>query len=167
MSKFLPAENIEYRTKLSKEEVIRMLQDNIELQKSFGFWDNHTIYSKPYIGVVTDQYFKVTRAINYRNSFLPEIKGEIVQDGGSTRIKVTMKPVSFVIAFMIVWFGGTLMACIAVIFAALTREFNPAFLIPFVMLVFGVILVLVGFKKESKRSIDDLKDILRADIVKR
>jgi hypothetical protein len=165
MSKYLPIENIEYKTRLSRKEVFQKLHENIEIERSFGFLGNNTIYSKPYIGIVNDHYFKIKRAISYRNSFLPEITGEILEQSGNTRIKVNMKPVSFVIAFMIVWFGGVCVACIAVAFAAFSGRSHVAMLVPFGMLLFGIVLMYGGFKTESKRSINDLKEILKAEVV--
>jgi hypothetical protein len=165
MSKFLPFENIEYRTGLSGKEILERLRENIEAQKSFGFLGNNTLYSKSYIGFVGSNCFQMKRAINYRNSFLPEIRGTIFEQDGSTRIKVTMKPVGFILAFMIVWFGGVSVACLAVVYAAFSGAFHPAQIVPFGMLLFGLVLVSVGFKTESRRSIKDLKGLLDAEIV--
>jgi len=38
---------------------------------------------------------------------------------------------------------------------------------PFFMLLFGVVLVSLGFKVESKKSIQDLEKILKAKIIER
>ncbi|MCW4469547.1 hypothetical protein OGH69_11265 [Flavobacterium sp. MFBS3-15] len=159
MSKFLPFESIEYKTSLSKTEVFQRLQENVEMQK-FSFFGNS--YSKPYVGVVSDSSFRIKRVIWYRNSYLPEIKGEIFEHAESTRIKVTMKPVGFVIAFTIIWFGGTSLGCIAI---ALSGGFTMSFIVLFGMLLFMLAFVHGLFKIESKGSLQDLKEILKAEIV--
>jgi len=164
MSKLLPIENIVYKTKLSTEQTIQKLTDNIEVEKSFGFGAHNFTYSKPYIGKITGNNFEIKRAISYRNSFLPQIKGEVYSEFDGTKIKVNMKPHSFVLVFMTIWFGGVFIGCIATTFALFTQEFTPFFLIPFGMLIFGIALLYGAFKAESSTSKKDLMEILEAEI---
>jgi hypothetical protein len=164
MSKFLPIENIVYKTKHSKEQTIQKLSENIEAEKSFGFGVNSYTYSKPYIGRVIGSNFEIKRAISYRNSFLPQIKGEVYSEFDGTKIKVNMKPHIFVLVFMTIWFGGVFIGCVATIFALFTQEFTPFFLIPFGMLLFGIALLYGAFKTESSTSKKDLIRILEAEI---
>ncbi len=164
MSKFLPFENIIYKTKLSKEQTIQKLTDNIDAEKSFGFGAHNYTYSKPYIGRITGNTFEIKRAINYRNSFLPQIKGEVYSEFDGTRIKVSMKPHTFVLVFMTIWFGGVFIGCLVTTFALFTQNFSPFFLIPFGMLLFGIALLYGAFKTESTTSKKDLTRILEAEI---
>jgi hypothetical protein len=164
MSKYLPIENIVYKTKLSKEQTIQKLTDNVEAEKSFGFGANSYTYSKPYIGQIIGNNFDIKRATSYRNSFLPQIKGEIYSEFDGTRIRVNMKPPTFVLIFMTVWFGGVSIACLATISALFTQGFSPFFLVPFGMLLFGIALLLGAFKTESSTSKKDLMRILEAEI---
>lgn len=164
MSRYLPIENIIYTTKLTKEQTIQKLTDNIEAEKSFGFGAQNYTYSKPYIGKIIGNNFEVKRVISYSNSFLPQIKGEIYSEFDGTKIKVNMKPHSFVLVFMTIWFGGVFIGCIATTFALFTKEFTPFFLIPFGMLLFGITLLYGAFKTESKTSKKDLLEILEAEI---
>lgn len=164
MSKFLPIENIVYKTKLSKEQILQKLNDNIEAEKSFGFGAHNYTYSKPYIGQIVGNTFEIKRAISYRNSFLPQIKGEVYSDFNGTKIKVTMKPHTFVLVFMSIWFGGVFLACLATTFELFTQKFSPFFLIPFGMLIFGIVLIFGAFKTESATSKKDLSKILEAEI---
>lgn len=164
MSKYLPIENIIYKSKLSTEQTIQKLNENIEAEKSFGFGAHNFTYSKPYIGKIIGNSFEIKRAISYRNSFLPQIKGEIYSDFDGTKIKVNMKPHSFVLVFMTIWFGGVFIGCIATTFALFTKEFTPFFLIPFGMLIFGIALLYGAFKTESSTSKKDLMKILEAEI---
>ncbi|WP_379964307.1 hypothetical protein [Epilithonimonas sp. UC225_85] len=160
MLKFLPIENIVFKTKLSKEQVLLRLSENIEAKKTFGIGN----YSKPYIGYITGNNFEIERVINYRNSFLPQIKGNVYSELGGTRINVKMMPVIYVLFFMAIWFGGVIIGCLAMFFILFTEEFTPFILIPFIMLVFGIGLLYGAFKTESSKSKKDLMRILEAEI---
>ncbi|MCU0439103.1 MAG: hypothetical protein MUC49_14490 [Raineya sp.] len=160
MSKYLPIENIIYKTNLSKEQVIQRLTENIETKKSFG------IYSKPYIGKIMGNHFEIERAISYRNSFLPQIKGEIYSEFNRTKIEVYMRPHLFVLFFMVIWLGGISMGCLVTLSVLFTGKFEPPFLIPFGMLIFGIALLYGAFKTESAISKRDLMKMLDAEIEK-
>jgi hypothetical protein len=166
MSKFLPLENIIFKTKLSKEEVIQNLKNHIEAQKSFGFGSHKHNYSKPYIGEIVGNNFEIKRVIDYRNSFLPTIKGEVYSELDGTKIKINMKPPTFILTFMSIWFGGVLIGCLASLISLITSKFSPFFFIPFVMLFFGIVLVYGTFKSESATSKKDLMKFLEAEIEK-
>ena len=160
MSKLLPIENIVFKTKLSKEQAVQRLKENIEAKKTFGFGN----YSKPYIGQITGYNFEIERAINYRNSFLPQIKGNVYSEPGGTRINVKMMPVVYVLFFMAIWFGGVILGCLAMLFILFTEGFTQFVFLPFIMLVFGVGLLYGAFKTESSKSKKDLMRILEAEI---
>jgi hypothetical protein len=164
MNKYLPSENIILKTKLNKEQAISKLNENIEAEKSFGFGAHNHNYSKPYIGQINGNSFEVKRAISYRNSFLPIIKGEVLSESDSIKVSLNMKPHSFVVAFMALWLSGAAFGCIVSTFALFTQEFTPFFLIPFGMLIFGIALILVAFKAESAISKKDFVKILEAEI---
>lgn len=163
-SKYLAIENIIYKTKLSKDQVIQKLNENVEAEKSVSFGSFNLTYSKAYYGKINGYNFEMIRAISYNNSFLPKIKGEVYTDFDGTRIKVNMKLNSFVLAFMSIWFVGVIIGCIVVTFALFTQDFTPFFLIPFGMLLFGIALVYGAFKTESSTSKSDLMRIFEAEI---
>lgn len=164
MKKILPLEKLILSTRLSKAQVIEKLNENVEPEKSLGFGSSNFSYKKAYIGKIDGDRFEIKRAINYRNSFLPLIKGTVNSEIGRTKIEISMKPNDFVIAFMGIWFGGVSIACIASIHVIMTQEFNPFLLIPFAMLLFGIALILAAFKTESSKSKKDLLAILEAEI---
>lgn len=149
--KYLPFENITYKTRLDSEEILKRLTDITEpkrpLKKSVFFGSsNH----KAYEGSIDVESFNIIRIIGYRNSFLPRIKGNIEKGYSGTKINVKMKLSPFVIAFMFIWFGGVGISCFAVLTLFSSRSnFDPTKLIPFAMLVFGYAIVTGGFKYES------------------
>jgi len=170
IKKLLPFEEIVYRSKLNKEELVARLQNEIEAEKSFSFGANRFSYSKSYIGKISDNRFEIKRAINYRNSFLPVIKGEIRNDLNGSKILVKMNLVELIKVFMIIWLAAVFIGCIAVTYNLIFNkgfdsEAVPFVFIPYFMLLFGVVLVSFGFKSESKKSISDLEELLQAKII--
>src|SRR4051812_42037105 len=98
--KFLPIENITYKTKLKTNEVVERLSDVIEPGKTFrlGIFGNNS--TKLYQGDISDLTFDIRRIISYRNSFLPRISGVIQNDFNGTTITVKMRMHIFVIIFI-------------------------------------------------------------------
>lgn len=172
IKKILPFEKLVYHSTLTKEELLAHLQNEIEAEKSFGFGAINHSYSKPYIGKIYNNTFEIKRAINYRNSFLPKINGEIQNDINGSKISVKMNLVEFVKIFMIIWLGGVLIGCLATSYSiifknGLNSEGGLFMFIPFFMLIVGIVMVSFGFKAESKISIKDLEEILKAKIIER
>lgn len=169
LKKILPFEELWYHSTLSKEELFLHLKNEIDPEKSFGFGANRHTYSKPYIGKVFSERFEIRKAINYRNSFLPTIKGEIHNTINGSKIKIKMTLAEFVKAFMILWLSLVSFACFAVLINLITNgidyETGSAVLIPFGMLIIGTLMVSLGFKTESKKSRKDLEEILQARII--
>ncbi len=166
--KFLPTENISFKTRLKEEEILKRLSDAIEPEKTFravrfGMLSGST---KPYEGQISGHTFTIRRIISYRNSFLPRINGIITNDFGRLTINVKMRLPIFVIIFLCVWCGAVGLACIAVLTQGVrVSESHPATLIPFSMLLFVYALTMGGFKYESRKSKKDLTALFQADIV--
>lgn len=98
--KFLPTENITYKTRLKEDEIIRRLSDCIEPEKTFRFGIFSSGSTKSYEGKINGQTFNIKRIISYRNSFLPRINGVIERDFDGLTIKVKMRLHTFVIVFL-------------------------------------------------------------------
>ena len=162
MSIFLPFEKLTYSTKLSREEALAKLAENIAPEKPFGFGSSKTVSSKPYVGQCHGNAFNVKRAIGYRNSFLPMIKGEVISDTGGTKVHVTMRPSVFVLAFMAFWMTGVGVACVVTIFSADQQDVSFFSYIPFIMLLFGLGMLYGGFKIEANIAKKDLARIFEA-----
>ncbi|MGD1839763.1 MAG: hypothetical protein ACFB0B_02545 [Thermonemataceae bacterium] len=174
--KYLPFENITYKTKLDSEEVLSKLSEVIEPKKTFRMVGafgsgNH----KPYEGSINGTSFNINRIIGYRNSFLPringiiekDINGIIEKDINGTKIKVKMRLHVVVIIFIGIWFGGIGIGCLAFLSTMFNSEgFKPIVLIPFGMLILSYALVTGGFKYESIKSKKYLTQLFEADIEK-
>jgi hypothetical protein len=166
--KFLPTENITYKTRLNEVEVIRRLSEIIEPEKTFRFGVFSSGPTKPYEGRINGQTFNMKRIIWYRNSFLPRINGTIEKEYDGTAIKIKMRLHVFVTVFLFVWCGGIGFACISILTQTFgNSELNPVDFIPFGMLLFAYGLTMGGFKFESYKSKKDLQNIFEANIIEK
>lgn len=146
----IPKRKLEFRTKIAKEEIQKRIQESPE-----------------YIGTVNNSSFKINRVINYRNSFLPQIKGDIQSHNNETKIEVTIQLQTFVLAFLMIWFIGVLLACFMTIASIPFSEFSKFELIPFGMLIVGILLLYIPFTIECRKSVNDLQRIFEAEIIQK
>ena len=116
--KFLPFENYILTTKLSVKEVCSRMESKTEPKKNFRFFAAKNNYSKPYEGKIAGNSFTIIRIINYRNSFLPVIRGTIESFVGITQINIKMQPMNSVLIFMGIWLGITGIVCLVMIIIA-------------------------------------------------
>jgi len=167
---YLPFENYELTTALSTDEVHTRLSNIIEAKKRFRLSLFKRNAVKPYEGEINANSFCISRIIHYKNSFLPLIKGEIALAGDKTTIKIKMRPATSVLVFMSFWLGTVALVCLALLVIGLLRwkqilhsGFSPMLLIPYIMLLFGSLLIYFGFKTESKKSKTYIAELLQAD----
>lgn len=163
--KIFPQKNIVYKSKFSKIEVLNFLKDKIEKEKPFAISLTGPNYTKPYIGQILFNKFDIRRVIQYRNSFLPQISGEVFEENNGCTIKVKMEIVNYIKIFIAVWMGIVSIACIIMTLMLLSGKFHISFLGPYLMFLFGFFLVKIPFNFECKRSKTDLAMILKATIV--
>ncbi|MCC7452646.1 MAG: hypothetical protein IT222_00660 [Crocinitomix sp.] len=164
--KYLPSENITYKSKLKEDEIIKRLSETVEPEKLIRFSFFSKSASKYYEGYVDGQTFSMRRIISYRNSFIPKITGLIEPDFDGTTIRVKMRLHIFVIVFLCIWCGGVGLAFITTLAYSFSNfEFNPATIFLFIMLLFLYTLTMVGFKYESKKSKKHLQDVFQAEII--
>ncbi|WP_454046435.1 hypothetical protein [Chryseobacterium sp. Marseille-Q8038] len=161
--KYLPFERITYRTHLSEQEVLTRLSDFVE-PKKFGLGRN---YMKEYEGSIHNNSFEISRVIQYRNSFLPQINGRIQKENNGVKIQVALSLHAFVLFFLIVWCSFALIFFIGVSIRAIReKEISVELFLPLGMLLFVYALTMVGFKSESKQSKEFLRRSFEAEIIK-
>ena len=144
-------------TKKSKDEILQIIRDNTYIRTSvFGFSEGDAYFE----GKVYENSFKIWRCIQYRNSFLPLIIGTIEKsDYDSTlKIKINMRMTIFVSVFTSIWFTGVIAACLIFPFVSFPM---PAALVPYIMLVFGILLVIIPNKIEAKKAREKLEELLK------
>jgi hypothetical protein len=161
---FLPFEKLIYKTKIKEDEVIRRITDFMEPEKTFRF-NLFQKTAKPYEGKINGRSFNLRRLIRYRNSFRPEIEGEISPDLNGTTINVKMRLHKAIIVFLCLWCGFVIYAFFGFLQESRTDPKFAAFLlIPVGMLLFVYILTIAAFSHESSRSKSDLQKLLEAEI---
>ena len=167
--RFLPIENVVYKTNLKEDEIIRRLSENIEPKKIFRFYSLFDS-TKPYEGRIIGRNFKIRRVIRYMNSFLPHIRGIINNDLDGLTIKVKMRPHIFVITFICFWCGCVIYNFIAILTTDFThglcysevRAIDIFFTLG--MILSAYILSMLAFKFESRKSKKDLRKIFQAEM---
>lgn len=169
-SSLLPFEKYVLITSLTTEDVLRRLGNSIQAENDYTWSAFRRVYSKPYRGAVTGLSFRMIRNINYRNSFIPVIRGRVTCISGQTQVMISMRPIGFIIVFMAFWLGLTGLVCIGILLSGILQfrqiiqsGFTPAVIIPFIMFAFGSGLFLYGFKSESTESKQFLADLLMAN----
>jgi hypothetical protein len=171
IKKILPSKSLVYHSLLTKEELLERLRDAIETERINDLSSRDKINSKPYFGTIQNGSFNIRRVINYKNSFLPQINGEIKEDVNGTQIKVEMKLMNFVKFFMIIWFSFCVFFVLIFLLVLLfdknsNSESGFSIIVPLLMLIFASFLVSSGFESESKKSVKDLEEILITKIKK-
>jgi hypothetical protein len=152
--KYLPTENITFKSKLKTEEIDQRLSQLISGS------------ARKYEGEINGLDFEIKRIIDYRNSFLPRIKGVSVRDFDGATIKVKMRLHISVIVFICIWCSGVGFGLIFVLAQIIIHQtFSAVVFGPLAMLVFMYVMTMGAFKNESKRSKKDLQTLFEAEII--
>lgn len=164
--KYLPAEDITYKTKLKEAELIQRLKDSIEPERAFRFGLFKRRETKPYQGRIVGPTFNISRIIAYRNSFLPRISGSIENTFSGSLIRVKMRLHVAVIVFLCIW--GGIVGAVGILFLSQafgSTNFDPMTLMPLGMLVVFYIVIMLAFKYESNQSKADLQSLFEAEMI--
>jgi hypothetical protein len=158
----LPFDYMIINTPLNPGAAYRILIDNVE-ERTTPFFDfQPRLDTKPYLGVIGSEKFRIWKVISYRNSFLPIIRGTIKENNSGTILKITMMPAMSVLLFMSVWFGGLIFALVFLLLDKNDGKLNPAFIIPLLIIGMGLLFVSAGFNAEAISSKEDMKRIFGA-----
>lgn len=112
-------------------------------------------------GVFEQDRFEIQRIVIGRNSFVPQIKGQIQTEVNGTKLTADLKISSFVMTFMILWTSfAFLFLIIGIMFFIKDDELLFA-IVPLGMILFMFVIMHFGFKQEKNNSINDLKRILK------
>jgi hypothetical protein len=157
----LPYERLVIETMLTRGEVAARLREVTAPGRRLRF--RSSAPEMVFQGTVSDRVFRITRVIDYRNSFLPVVRGRIEDAPAGARVEVSMRLHPAVFGFMLFWFGFlTIILVVIVAIAAIEQTFSPFFVVPLGMFAFGYALTTGGFKVESRRSRERLEEILSA-----
>ena len=107
-------------------------------------WRGPRSSGRPFLGTVEGRSFRIRRDIQYRNSFLPIIRGSITATSNGSRVSVLMFMHPVVLLFMLGWFGLLISTEWRLLDSNIARSF-----VPVAMIVFGLVLSLGGFFYEA------------------
>jgi len=165
----LPSRRLVLHTPLSPPQAAQALQSSLVPRRR---WVERLTRSGGggFVGTVTGTTFESTRDINYRNSFLPRMKGSLIADAerGGSRVALVLALEPLVAIFMGVWLGGVTLLGVPITIAALQGSLVPGggsamlALIPLGMLTFGLVLPRVAFGYEARQALAFLKQTLSA-----
>ena len=159
--KLFPSQEATLYSVLPKAEVLDRLQYNVQ-PEYMGFTDKD-YPAKRFEGHIEGDSFTLKRVVDYRNSFLPVIRGSLSELPRGTRVNLTLKPMRRIAIIMRLWFGAAVLVLIITIIASLTDGGSViAVIIPLIMLAVGVALQHICFNTESERAIDELRSIVEA-----
>jgi len=156
MIRLIPYESFSIDTTLTTDEVVRLVSGAIAQPRSWPrTWRKA---DREFEGSVSSSGFTISRAIRYRNSFLPYLYGKFVQTPHGVRVVVRMMIHPLVIAFSLVWcgfVGGFLL--LALLQALSSGRLDQSILIPTSMLFFYCLMVFVGYGTEEEKAEQFLK----------
>ena len=161
MIPLLPYQKLVIEATCSREELTRRLGEVTSRPRSRGsFKEKLELFE----GVVSDEGFQISRIIDYRNSFLPVIKGRFYPNIKGVRIEITMRLHAAVSIFSIVWLsmvGPGVVGATTNIIA--TRRIDDMSLIPYGMFLFFYLMVTIGFGVEAKKASKMLNRLFEAE----
>ena len=151
--KLIPRDHFLLDSPYSAAEITQRLQQHTTRKSTF--WLNSDCEFK---GRVGEYDFELIRNSAYQNSFLPVINGKINPVANGCHIAVTMRLHLLVSVFMMIWFSFTGVACI--ISLSNLHRFSLPMLIPFAMIILGIVMVSGGFWYEACKQKKRLTEIL-------
>ena len=155
----LPYKNFELVSDKTPSEIEAAMRSAVEPRRSFGSGPG----TRPFEGEVGDRTFDVQRAIGYKNSFLPQVHGDIVAAAGGSRIAVRMSLRLFILVFTIIWMGVVGAACLGILISEFRQGGSPSTaLVPACMFIFGWFLAAAGFSYEARIAEPLLASIMTA-----
>lgn len=161
--KLLPYENFYIITKMKQAEV--QLEFERAVSAGTGSIFKSSSCATYFEGYAVNGVFEFKRSIEYRNSFLPEIKGTTEPYLNGSRIHVKMRMMMFVTVFMCVWLGGAAVGGISIFISEISDgHFRIQDLAVFLMFFFGYGLMMGAFKYESRKAKNKLLEMFDGDM---
>ena len=137
---------------LTETELLRRLSDIVGPErKIFNF--NYSNPDKQYVGKIEGHKFKIYRIVKGRNSFIPIIQGNIVDNLKERNIEIKMR-LHWVVILFLLWISGLIVYYLL--------KLNDKNGLIFLGLIYGM--TIFFFNQECNKSIRDLKQILGGQI---
>ncbi len=148
MFPFIPYRRISIDTALSLEAAKNTLKDDVTSEKPRFFLPFKE--KKSFWGTISDHTFEIQRRINYRNSFLPNLRGQFIPTDHGTLIQVRMSMHPLVAVFMIIWVTPLVLFGVVFPLVDWVSAHNFAIRVELLeMMAFAYLLVFLGFGIEA------------------
>ena len=147
----IPYKHISISTGLSQNRAVAVVSKAVSSTRHWKW--RRPKDARPFEGSVFQEGFKISRAIYYRNSFLPMVHGKFILSDRGVIVDVHMILHPFVIVFALLWCGGVGVDLINTIRQAI--EMGSAtidMLFPLGMFLFFYLMVSLGFGFEAQRA---------------
>ncbi|MBD2453800.1 hypothetical protein H6G80_06885 [Nostoc sp. FACHB-87] len=138
--------------------VVQRLSANIEPRQAFRFSRQHTLYQ----GTISDDGFQIMRIINYRNLFLPMIRGRFEAQPRQTLVHIQISVNNVVMAFLGLWLFIWCNTVSPITFTDETPHFVAALFVAMPILI--VLIFWIAFWSEANRSRAELTKIIQGQV---
>jgi hypothetical protein len=146
----LPYKHFILETHLSPDEA----QARLAAQLRPPSWRNSWRAGPPYEGRLQDSHFEISRVINYRNSFLPTISGEMRPTAQGAEIEITLQLQPLVRAFMLLWMGLLMVFTVLILCGVLVKgNWSIGILVPILMSGMGYGICVGPFHWEARKDV--------------
>lgn len=159
-----PFSTEQFGSRLPPAEVLRRVQASLAPPPGSQAAAVAGDHAKPFKGTVGLAAFELRRVIDYRNDMLPLISGTVASAGRGSAVQLRHQLHPLVLVFGALWLliVGGVAASIAQLWWS-SGKFDQNYLIPFGMFFFGVILLLVPFWLEVRKSRALLQQLLELE----
>ena len=163
----IPFVKLKYKTDLSVDETIEILDNNIEPKKFSPF--GGLGYTELFRGDLLEDNFKIIRNTHFRNPFIPIIQGKIYKENGKTVIKIFLRMHFIVMIFLVYWFVAFIMPVYNNIYNILVNEFGSLnIIVGNIIVILLVYIIMILFFNYDKVKIENIiKDLLEAELTKK
>ena len=103
---------------------------------------------KLFIGHIEKNNFDINRIINYRNSFLPFIRGKIISTAQGSEVSIQMSMHLLIVILISFWIIGSVCSALAYYYSNLDFKMSMEVIFPALFPLLGLLLVLLGFVPE-------------------
>jgi hypothetical protein len=146
------------KSPLSKLDIENRLNNEISQTKTLFVWRQPN--NEKFFGFMSAGKFKIIRFGTIRNSFKPVIFGTLNQDENGTTIELVFRPHLLVLIFVGVWCSFVLYAAtFSIQEIVMNDHYDPLILIPFGMLAFAYLILMIGFIPDVNYSIKIFEEL--------
>ena len=157
--------NLTLSTSKPPEDVLQILRANTSARPP-SLWFPSNV-KEWFHGTITDNTFRLQRNIQYRNSFLPVIRGRVDPTESGSEIHLEMGIHPLVMAFLAFWFAFVVLACLGSLFGTIAGDSTFPLLgrlLPWGMLLFGILVAVVPFRIEARKAKEKLEFLLQCPL---